>query len=197
MGMHNSNDESMALLLSIGTGEATAKPWPRGKLAQAKYHLKVMFSGTLDLESADRELGLLSNMKFPYVRFNVQKDLKSKIKLDDWKPAKGGKSSTQEFMTEPTKEYLAEGTCGVDEVPVEKKLREVAKMLVESRRKRAATPRWHMAIGLRYHCTVKKCHNGQKVRNTRGDLIRHMDAVHSDLSPGERSSHTQNGTLRR
>jgi hypothetical protein len=195
--MHNGNDDCIGLFLSIGTGEATPQPMPGGRLSMWKYLAKGMLDHGMDAQLPDEQLEKQADQgKFPYHRFNVQEDLKAKVKLDDWRAAGKGRQSTKDLMVELTDKYLNEGV-NKEQVPTSKELKEVARLLVDSRRRRSATPRWHMAMGLRYRCTVDKCHNGQKIRNTRTDLVNHMERMHHDLEPRVREDHIKKGTLRR
>ena len=61
----------------------------------------------------------------------------------------------------------------------DEKLESLAQVLVKARRERAATRRWPISTSqVRYRCTIEKCANGQKVRNTFDELWNHISAEH-------------------
>ena len=109
-----------------------------------------------------------------YHRFNVKEQLGA-MRMDLWtqydSPQHPG---TQKRIEKLTAEYLR------DPVHI-KNLRHIAQKLAEVKRRRMATKHWPMAASNeRYRCLVSGCDNGQKVRNTRKELLQHIKKDHPE-----------------
>jgi len=87
-------------------------------------------------------------------------------------------STTLECIESATKKYL--------QLPsVEHSLQQIARKLVECRRKRAETSKWEsFAFGVSYVCTDELCTAKSLMFKNRDDLISHMQRNHRLSSPG-------------
>ena len=185
--MNNNDPNSLGILLSLGTGEYKTTRFAKGKLAQIYQLFKAAKKLASGSHLTHEHMAQNAEVKqFPYYRFNVRHGL-GKIKIDEWKKARGGRLSTLEYMTAMTREYLDKGF--VDEhnkISVQQHLDRVAEILVGNRRSRAKTPRWEMVLGVRYRCTIDKCHSGQ-ARYTSEELRNHLISHHGYHTLEERS----------
>ncbi len=180
----NAINHGIELLLSIGTGEA--KPIRRiGTGCCNKYWTYLNAARQLASQSADaeRNIGNIQGaFNIPYYRFNVppEKNL-WKIKLDEWrKPSKLlGRKGTLERIERITDEYC-------DQTEVTEQIKQVARILVDNRRKRAESDMWGLvASGKQYRCTVMGCRKQQELRPREGDLKAHLVGYHQITDEGE------------
>ena len=184
--MNSGKSNSVALLLSIGTGKSKIVKYASKKWSQLYTFIRAAKQMASDSEDTHEKTSSLSKHGegFPYYRFNVAKGL-SDMKMDEWKKARRGKPSTLEQITVSTQAYL-DGYIDDDKsISVRARLEEVAEKLVLARRQRAATPQWEaIAQGVRYYCRYPGCNKPQKERETRLDLWRHLTETHNLPGPG-------------
>ena len=114
-----------------------------------------------------------------YARLNVSEGL-GEIELDRWETV--GNKSTQQNIKQKTTNYIntshVKGLDGND-ITVPGLLDEIADMLVNNRRERSISERWErVAVGIRYRCTVNKCHNGHWYRDTPREFEKHLIQRH-------------------
>ena len=174
MFMNSERDDAVALLLSVGTGRSRISRYGTGKRASIYAYFKAAKKLASDSEGTHENMSAFSRRGegFPYYRFNVPDGL-SEIKLDD------AKRSTLRRMREETEKYIELGVMDDGRTLVRDHLEEVATKLVESRRERAETPQWEMiALGIRYHCPIKACSSGHKIKDTKADLWDHLVTKH-------------------
>lgn len=125
MQMHSELRNPIGLLLSIGTG-TSSRP-SSSSLSSIKSVISTQTKNT-----HKRILKEKADINFYYQRFDA--DGLGDIKHDSWKPKHSGTAALQS-ITEITKRYLHGDK-------VREELRECARKLVESRRRRARTPYW-------------------------------------------------------
>ena len=179
MQMHNGNREAVHLLLSIGTGQSEITRIGRGRVGrmlQAGKAAVGVLTGTEETHRTMTEIAAAIE-SLTYRRFNVPKALGvGQMRMDVWN------DTVRQRIEEQTTRYLdgphenQKGSQTEDD-----RLRDIAKMLVKARRDRAATRRWPVSTSqVRYRCTIEKCNNGQKVRNTFDEMWTHIATEHGD-----------------
>ncbi|KAI0126158.1 acyl transferase/acyl hydrolase/lysophospholipase [Xylariales sp. AK1849] len=107
-------------------------------------------------------------------RLNVEGGLVD-VPLDDWRPAKSG-ADTLEVIRQHTQAYL-------DKDEVQAEIKRIAEILVDIRRRRAATERWEQfATDVTYRCLVEDCPRHHSDYKTRPELRQHIaeDSKHYD-----------------
>lgn len=179
--MHNGNSAAVRLLLSIGTGQAEVTRIGRGRFSRTIQAGKAaigVLTGTEETHHhlLERASDLADTLT--YERFNVPKALGiGAMPMDVWN------EKVRERIRAKTEEYLnSPGSKG--EPSEDEKLRVIAEMLVKARRERAATRRWPISTSqVRYRCTIEKCDNGQKVRNTFDEMWSHIQREHFPKLP--------------
>ncbi|MCJ1356604.1 MAG: hypothetical protein MMC33_006599 [Icmadophila ericetorum] len=179
--MHNGNSAAVKLLLSVGTGQAEVTRIGRGRLSrmvQAGKAAVGVLTGTEETHQHMLERASDLSGTLRYERFNVPKALGiGEMPMDIWndKVRERIKTKTEEYLNSPS----VKGELSEDE-----NLRSIAQMLVKARRERAATRRWPISTSqVRYRCTVEKCDNGQKVRNTFDEMWSHIQREHFPKLP--------------
>jgi hypothetical protein len=191
ISMNGQNPKSVALLLSIGTGDSTISRFEEGPLG--KYWGYVNAARRLASESKlphHRVQGLTSLVGIPYFRFNVPVELGlGKMKLDEWKkPTKFNrcKESTLEKIRRVTEQYC-------DQEDTQQQLKKVAEILVAHRKERTKSDLWGFASsGVQYRCTVEKCSRCQELRPRKRDLEIHLRDKHN-LDEKELTKHISLG----
>lgn len=174
--MHNSDDEGVALLISIGTGESYIRRFTHAEgFSEALQAIKAAKGIATDCHKVDELLRTLTQKrKDSYFRFNADERL-GKIKLDCWKKAKGSRCSTADEIQRITDEYLED-----PEVTVE--IDRVAQLLVHNRRMRSKTDIWEERLfGLQWRCLLENCPEGPQPRRRAG-LEDHLQLYH-DFGP--------------
>ena len=172
--MHNGNRDAVRMLLSIGTGQSEVTRIGRGhvgRLLQAGKAAVGVLTGTEEIHNKMTEIAK-DHANLKYKRFSVPKSLGvGQLRMDLWN------DNVRQQIEERTTEYLDQPVAkGQTE---DEKLKIFAEYLVKARRERAATRRWPISTSqVRYRCTIKKCDNGQKVRNTFDELWHHISAEH-------------------
>ncbi|MCJ1315256.1 hypothetical protein MMC15_000572 [Xylographa vitiligo] len=177
--MHNGNRAAVRLLLSIGTGQSEVTRIGRGQIGRMLQAVKAGVGvlteteethNTMTKRAADIET-------LTYRRFNVPKALGvGQMRMDVWNPA------VQQRIETLTTEYLDKPAAHKGALKEDERLQELAAMLVKARRERAQTGRWPISTSqVRYRCTVDKCDNGQKVRNTFDELWTHIAQEHATM----------------
>ena len=178
--MHNNNREAVHLLLSIGTGQSEITRIGRGRVGrmlQAGKAAVGVLTGTEETHRTMSEIAATLGDSLRYRRFNVPKALGvGEMRMDVWN------DSVCERIEDRTTKYLDGLHENQKGAPTEDdRLKEIAKMLVKARRDRAATRRWPVSTSqIRYRCTIEKCDNGQKVRNTFDEMWNHIATDHGD-----------------
>ena len=179
MQMHNGNREAVRLLLSIGTGQSEVTRIGRGRigrLLQAGKAAVGVLTGTEETHRTMIEIAApIESLK--YSRFNVPKALGvGEMRMDVWN------DDVRQRIEDRTTKYLnglhdnQKGAKTEDD-----RLKDIAKILVQARRDRASTKRWPVSTSqVRYRCTIEKCDNGQKVRNTFDEMWTHIVEEHGD-----------------
>ena len=172
--MQNQSDDTISLLLSVGTGVSEydiggGRGWTK-KLQTLRVLPKVVSNPQSQHQMMQQ---LADSNKVPYVRFNVPKELGS-LKLDTWRTkgpqtgvrahletlskklsGNGAANPTDADPTPPPKdmlkrhrntpEYIREHTRRYLEDPeTEEQLQKIAQKLVDVRRDRAKTARWEL-----------------------------------------------------
>ena len=172
--MHNGNRDAVRLLLSIGTGQSEVTRIGRGRVGrilQAGKAAVGVLTGTEETHNKMTDIAK-DHPTLIYRRFSVPKSLGvGQLRMDFWD------DKVRQEIEERTTEYLNQPVAkGHTE---DEKLKILAGVLVEARRERAATRRWPISTSqVRYRCTIEKCNNGQKVRNTFDELWSHISAEH-------------------
>ena len=218
--MQNQSEDSISLLLSVGTGVSEydlggGKGWTK-KLQT----LRVLPKVVADARSQHQMMQQLEDSdKVPYVRFNVPKELGS-LKLDTWRtkgPPTGvrgrletlskkitGNGTTQSSNTDctlenmlkrhrNTPEYIKEHTDRyLNEPGTKAELERIAQKLVDVRRDRTKTARWELfALGSRYRCILKGCPSAHRYKDSVNALRKHIVTRHVKLGPGAKLSQEQ------
>ncbi|KAI4109374.1 MAG: hypothetical protein L6R37_000531 [Teloschistes peruensis] len=167
----NKSQESIELLLSLGTGNA------KGNTTKAKH----------SLQSLQRELRDISNLvhhkivdasqkaAFSYYRWDVQGGLQD-VRLDEWKPISSGQN-TRDRIERATVRYLSDPD-------VVEQIKDCANTLVHARMLRAQTMRWESyATGTRYRCPIKGCQFQSLRFQNRNELMDHLQTIHGKAPP--------------
>jgi hypothetical protein len=185
--MHNGNSNCIKLLLSIGTGVPEVKPMGRGRYNMMLQLVKWATGALTETESTHKWLEMVAaqHERNWYHRFNVSEELGG-MRLDSWTPWQSPQDpGTRRRIERLTEEYLA----GEENV---RGMREIAAALVDVKRRRMRTSHWNMsASNERYRCMVAGCDNGQKVRNTRAELLKHMEKDHPLFLGGKADGWTE------
>lgn len=170
--MRGNDPDSIKLLISIGTGESTISRFEKGAFKKALGYINAARKLASDSEETHKTMEQMKEKwHVPYHRFNVPvKFGLGKMKLDEFK------HSTLEKIESDTKKYCSE---------IEGELKEMAKILVENRRRRSKSDLWPLvSTGKQYRCTVDKCRRTQellqRVKDLRGHLETHALA-HTNL----------------
>lgn len=185
--MHNGNRDAVRLLVSIGTGQSEVTRIGRGRVGrmlQAGKAAVGVLTGTeethrlmTDIAAERTEIAMETGHEaLTYRRFNVPKALGvGQMRMDVWN------DSVRRQIESRTDEYL-NSAAHKGQPTEDDKLKELAVMLVKARRARAKTRRWPISTSqVRYRCTIEKCDNGQKVRNTFDELWNHIATEHSSV----------------
>jgi patatin-like phospholipase/acyl hydrolase len=157
--MHNSDDNAIALLVSIGTGESYIRRFTQVEgFSEALQTLRAAKGLATDTHRVDENLRKITRKrKDSYFRFNADSRLGA-IKLDSWKKAKGSRPSTVDEIQRITEEYLSIEKVATD-------IDRVAEILVQNRRMRSKTDKWEERLyGLKWRCFVENCPEGQRAR---------------------------------
>ncbi|TLD38810.1 FabD/lysophospholipase-like protein [Venturia nashicola] len=183
--MNGSDMSSIALLVSVGTGEIPISRLEDGILQKYIAYFNAARKLASDAESAHmRLIGWQRNAGLPYHRFNVPLGTGlEKIKLDEWKKTpkwyQRHHESTIETIRKATEEY-----CARDDI--RQHLEEVADILVQHRRSRRTHELWPLVSrGEQYRCTFEKCRMCQQVVPRKEDLEWHLQMKHG-LKGGKR-----------
>jgi patatin-like phospholipase/acyl hydrolase len=183
------------LFLSIGTGgddlntQNSDLAKASGKSKRTKYdflnpvalykHLKRlgnrMKGCVTDVHAADKSMhyNMRHNPNLKYIRWAGGQFLK-KLSMDEWKPERRQKPSTQQLIEEAINDYM-------NNEDRQREIKELADILVNNRRARISSDpdRWQ-----RYsHCTYLQCNFCEHKFNTRRELKSHNIAEHSDKRP--------------
>lgn len=130
------------------------------------------FRGTLtDVEKVDKDIQRLNETKgFEYHRFQAPPAV-GELKLDDWKPRRGSKPSTEDFMRAKFDDYVQEGETS-------ERLDALAQSLVETRRSRIGEneARWRRFT----RCTTHVCGICKHDTGLLEDLRVHIQRKHPD-----------------
>jgi len=172
--MTGHNPKSIALLLSIGTGEVSISRFQEGRIGKYLAYLNAAKRLASDSAIAHERLqAQKTRFNIPYYRFNVPVDFGlGKIKLDEWKP------DTLERIRNLTETY-----CGQSEV--QRQLKEVARIMVDHRIARKESELWgFVSSGHQYRCAVERCSRCQELRPRRRDMVAHLKGKH-DLKDDE------------
>lgn len=176
--MNGSDLTSIALLLSIGTGEIPISRFEDGLLQKYIAYFNAARKLASDAESAhSRLIGWKRDAGLPYHRFNVPLGTGlEKIKLDEWKKTpkwyNRHSESTIETIRKATETYCAQED-------VQRQLEEVAEILVKHRLKRREHELWPLVSrGEQYRCTFDKCRMCQQVVPRKEDLEWHLRRKH-------------------
>ena len=171
--MHNSDDEAIALLVSIGTGESYVRRFTQAS-GYAEFYQAIRAAKGLatDTHKTDELLRSITRRREDsYFRFNADERL-GKIKLDCWKAANGSKPSTAEEIRQVTEDYL-------DRPEVAEKIERVAQILVPNRRMRSRTDKWEERLfGIKWRCRYEGCSESQQQRR-RIELEEHLQTYHA------------------
>ncbi|MCJ1345701.1 hypothetical protein MMC31_003910 [Peltigera leucophlebia] len=158
MQMHSESKNPIDLLLSIGTG------------TRARHSPLKSIISTQTEDTHKRLLKMKTDKSFCYKRFDA--DGLGDIKQNSWKPKQSGTSTLQRIAAY-TKRYL-------EREKVQEELRECARKLVDSRRRRAETSDWeHFAFGIQYRCVKPNCISGARIYKTRASLMEHLQKEHN------------------
>lgn len=182
--MYGNDPKSIALLLSIGTGEIPITRIEKGHFKKYAAYLNAARKLASDAEAAhNRLLGWKTDADLPYYRFNVPEGYGiDKIKLDEWKTTKWyskDRESTLETIRKATLKYC-------QELKVQKDMRKVAAILVEHRRARKDRDLWPLVSrGEQYRCTFKRCRMCQQILPRKEDLESHLQEKH-DIPKGDK-----------
>jgi hypothetical protein len=175
--MNGNDSKSIALLLSIGTGEIPISRFEDGPLQKYIAYLNAARRLASDAESAHERLeSWRTDHELPYYRFNVKKGMGlDKIKLDEWKTPKWYnkcRESTLDRIRKATEKYC-------EQQEVQDQMRVVAKILVDHRNARKEHDLWPLVSrGEQYRCTVKKCRMCQRIIPRKEDLESHLRDRH-------------------
>jgi hypothetical protein len=170
--MHNSDDNAVALLVSIGTGESYVRRFTQATgFAEFFQLLRAAKGLATDTHHTDELLRSITRRRTDsYFRFNADERL-GKIKLDCWKAARGSKQSTAEEIRVITEDYLAKADVAAE-------IDRVAEILVANRRRRSRTDKWEERLfGIRWRCMHEGCSEGQLLRR-RDELREHLQVFH-------------------
>jgi len=176
--MNGNDPKSIALLLSIGTGEIPITRLEQGPLRKYIGYVNAARKLASDAEAAHQRLeGWKADVDLPYYRFNVPEGLGlDKIKLDEWKTPmwyNRCQKTTLDAIREATDKYCAK-------TDVRARLKDVAKILVDHRNSRKDHCLWpFVSRGEQYRCTFKKCRGGQELKPRREDLAAHLREKHN------------------
>ncbi|MCJ1404368.1 hypothetical protein MMC11_007593 [Xylographa trunciseda] len=176
--MNNNSPDSIEMMCSIGSGKKKDPP----KSTSFFPTISAAMLRLSDISETNQQLQEIAlTNKFDYYRLNIED-------IGDV-PFLPGKVSagTLTLIEKKTEAYL--------ETPaIRERVEECANMLVKSRHRRVQTARWELfALGLRYHCPMTGCESGQKIRNTRRDLLDHLRRKHNvaPLADAENYNATQ------
>jgi hypothetical protein len=149
-----------SVIISIGTGTKKSRPKSEGNAQQApsklSWYRKKADKYIARLGNSDKAhndyLRMMRDRDTPtkpdYFRFNVQSNFDG-VSLGDWKGDDG--SSTKHAIQQPTDDYIEEEEVGVQ-------IKRCAQLLVDIRRRRAATARWESFASderLYYQCPMR------------------------------------------
>jgi hypothetical protein len=179
--MNGQNFHCIGLLLSIGTGASNYSRFEKGPLKKYLRYFRTARKLASDSEPPhQRLLGHKVYDKLPYHRFNVPIEFGlGNMKLDEWKtpgPLSSARESTIDRIKRVTTEYC-------NNPAVQRELKEVARIMVNSRKDRAESDLELWAFrcsGLQYRCTVHKCPRWQELQLREGDLKAHLQEMHPD-----------------
>ncbi|MCJ1373627.1 hypothetical protein MMC20_004855 [Loxospora ochrophaea] len=193
--MHASSPVKPEILVSIGTGMKKEKK-KTGKRKRAREEIysfvhadtgrrKQFLKKYFELAKYAKDFttnpqGIADNVKFgankcgtQHERFDVEEGLGS-IKLDDWRPPRGG-DTTLEQIRKHTRVYL-------DLERTQTALQNCAITLVHLRRHRATTERWEkFATDIKYHCPAEDCKKGPAYMWHREHLRKHFEHRHQEV----------------
>lgn len=175
--MHNGAEDSVDLLMSIGTGtESGITKMNRPKIFGKDIYKRmedILSSTDITPESVAPNRPSNSDKPIEQIiqRFSCTKGLE-KIKLDEWVP------SNLDKIRSATDNYLAS-----DEI--KSRLGHCAQKLVSARRERSKTPRWeYFALGVTYGCPITDCFQKNNVYHRRDQLLSHLQREHLVPPPG-------------
>ena len=162
------------LLLSIGGGCAEGNYPEKRSRASSFYHTLANNSTVVD----DQVRMASIKKEFSYYRLDVKKGLHD-VKMNEWKPRKGG-FETMQRIKRATEIYLR---CE----DVNREIHECAEHLVERRRRRSHTMLWErFAIGTRYRCPIEGCKTSRPPYQHRNALLDHLRTQHKTAPPDAR-----------
>lgn len=161
--MSGNDPYSIKLLISIGTGESTISRFEKGAFKKALGYINAARKLASDSEDTHKTMEQMKEKwGIPYHRFNVPvKFGLGEMKLDEFK------SDTLDKIERDTNKYCS---------TIEQELEEVARVLVENRRRRSKSELWPLvSTGKQYRCTFKRCRRTQELLQRVKDLRMHLE----------------------
>ncbi|KAL8799034.1 MAG: hypothetical protein Q9182_006187 [Xanthomendoza sp. 2 TL-2023] len=165
----NKAHESVALLLSLGTGNA------KGSTIKAKRALQRELNDISDIVHGRIIDASRGRLDFSYYRLDVQDGLQD-VRVDEWKPIASGATTRARIELATTRYLQATDIC--------EEIRACAVTLVHARSLRAQTMRWECyATGTRYRCPMPECQDRPRRFQNRTELMDHLQMEHGKPPP--------------
>jgi hypothetical protein len=181
LNMNGNDTKCIKLLLSVGTGLSRISRYQDGWLGKYVGYINAMRKLASDSQKTHKDMEKTKKVwKIPYHRLNVPEELGlGEMKLDEYKQKTLAKI-----------EKITEKYCDT----IEEELLQIAKTLVEHRRRKSRSDLWSLvSTGKQYRCTFEKCRRSQELLQRKNDLHSHLKEGH-DLPDKDLRKYTLEGT---